>query len=47
MTTEVNAAINVSQISALLVFSVMAIGYRINHPEGARAWTRDPNGNAR
>src|ERR1043166_56701 len=45
-TTAVNAAINVIQISALLVFSVMAIGYRMNHPEGARGLTLDPDGNA-
>ena len=44
-TTAVNAAINVIQISALLVFSFMAIGYRMNHPEGSRGWTLDPNGN--
>src|ERR1044071_1198459 len=44
-TTAVNAAINVIQIGALLVFSVMAIAYRVNHPEGARGWTLDPNGN--
>ena len=44
-TTAVNAAINVIQISALLVFSVMAVGYRINHPEGTRGWTLDPSGN--
>ena len=31
-TTAVNAAINVIQISALVVFSVMAISYRLNHP---------------
>ena len=43
--TAVNALINVVQISALLVFSVMAIGYRMNHPEGARGWTLDPSGN--
>jgi amino acid transporter len=43
--TAVAAAINVIQITALLVFSVMAIGYRMNHPEGARGWTLDPNGN--
>jgi len=43
--TAVNALINVIQISALLVFSVMAIGYRMNHPEGARGWTLDPSGN--
>ena len=33
---RVNAAINVIQITALIVFSVMAIGYRVNHPEGSR-----------
>src|SRR5215468_2723086 len=43
--TAVAAAINVIQISALIVFSVMAVGYRMNHPEGARGWTLDPNGN--
>src|SRR5206468_2239579 len=42
--TAVSAAINVIQISALLVFSVMAIAYRVNHPEGSRGWTLDPNG---
>jgi basic amino acid/polyamine antiporter, APA family len=31
--TAVNVAINVIQISALLVFSVMAIGYRVQHPQ--------------
>jgi APA family basic amino acid/polyamine antiporter len=44
--TAVAAAINVIQISALLVFSVMAIGYRMNHAEGSRGWTLDPGGNA-
>ncbi len=44
--TAVAAAINVIQISALLVFSVMAIGYRMNHHEGSRGWTLDPGGNA-
>src|SRR5262249_44123886 len=43
--TAVAAAINVIQISALLVFSVMAVGYRLNHAEGARGWTLDPAGN--
>src|SRR6476620_945350 len=43
--TAVAAAINVIQISALLVFSAMAVGYRVNHPEGSRGWTLDPNGN--
>ena len=39
--TAVNVAINVIQISALLVFSVMAIGYRMNHPAGSVAWQWD------
>jgi len=43
--TAVAAAINVIQISALIVFSIMAISYRMNHPEGSRGWTLDPNGN--
>jgi amino acid transporter len=37
-TTGVNFAINVIQIAALLVFSVIAISYRVNHPEGSKAW---------
>jgi amino acid transporter len=43
--TAVAAAINVIQIGALLVFSFLAISYRLNHPEGSRGWTLDPNGN--
>jgi amino acid transporter len=43
--TVVAAAINVVQITALLVFSVMAILYRTQHTEGSRGWTLDPNGN--
>ncbi len=39
--TAVNIAINVIQISALLVFSVMAFGYRMNHPPGTEAWQFD------
>ena len=39
--TAVNIAINVIQISALLVFSVMALGYRVNHPPGTVAWNFD------
>jgi amino acid transporter len=35
--TTVNIAINVIQISALLVFSVVALGYRLNHPAGSVA----------
>lgn len=39
--TSVNIAINVIQISALLVFSVMALGYRMNHPPGSVAFQFD------
>ena len=39
--TSVNIAINVIQISALLVFSVMALGYRMNHPPGSMAYQFD------
>jgi len=39
--TAVNIAINVIQISALLVFSVMALGYRMNHPPDSTAWNFD------
>src|SRR5215468_3380839 len=35
-TTAVNVAINVIQISALIVFTIIAIAYRMNHPEGSR-----------
>jgi amino acid transporter len=33
--TGVNIAINIIQISALIVFSVMVLGYRINHKPGS------------
>ena len=39
--TGVSIAINVIQISALLVFSVMALGYRMNHPPGSVAFQFD------
>jgi APA family basic amino acid/polyamine antiporter len=39
--TAVSIAINVIQISALIVFSVMAIGYRMNHPPGSVAFQWD------
>ncbi len=39
--TAVNIAINVIQISALLIFAVMALGYRMNHPPGSEAWQFD------
>ncbi len=43
--TAVSIAINVIQISALIVFSVMAIGYRMNHAPGsvARQWDSTTN----
>jgi basic amino acid/polyamine antiporter, APA family len=43
-TTVVNTVINVIQITALVVFSVMAIGYRLNHPQGSVGIHLDPNG---
>ncbi len=39
--TAVNIAVNVIQISALLVFAVMAYSYRSNHPAGAEGWNFD------
>jgi APA family basic amino acid/polyamine antiporter len=39
--TAVNLAINVVQISALLVFSVLALGYRVNHPSGTPGFQYD------
>jgi basic amino acid/polyamine antiporter, APA family len=39
--TAVNIGINVVQISALIVFSVLALGYRANHPAGAPAFNYD------
>ncbi len=44
-TTGVNMAINVIQITALLVFAVIAIAYRVKHPEGSAGFTLDPDGN--
>ena len=35
--TAVNLAINIIQISALVVFSLLALGYRMNHPAGTAA----------
>jgi amino acid transporter len=40
--TSVNIAINGIQISALIVFSIMALGYRVNHPPGSVAYQFDP-----
>src|SRR5438445_2153990 len=42
-TTAVNTAINVIQITALVVFSVIAVGYRLNHPQGSVQITLAPN----
>src|SRR5712664_1432474 len=39
--TAVNVAINVIQIAALVVFSVLALGYRMNHPPGSVAYQFD------
>jgi basic amino acid/polyamine antiporter, APA family len=39
--TAVNIAINIVQISALVVFSVLALGYRANHPTGSPAFNYD------
>ncbi|MDR3797709.1 MAG: APC family permease [Terracidiphilus sp.] len=39
--TAVNIAINIIQISALIVFSVLALGYRANHPAGTPAFQYD------
>ena len=39
--TAVNLAINVMQISALVVFSVLALGYRSSHPAGSPAFQYD------
>ena len=39
--TAVNLGINVIQIGALLVFAVLALGYRLNHPPGSVAYQFD------
>ncbi len=44
--TGVNVAINIIQITALLIFSVMAIVHRVHVQEGAPAYTLDSNGHA-
>src|SRR5580704_14187792 len=43
--TAVSIAINVIQISALIVFAVMAIGYRMNHAPGSVAFQWDSTTN--
>src|SRR6202035_6081702 len=42
--TSVNIAINVIQITALVVFSVIAIAYRVNHTDGSKGITLNPDG---
>ncbi len=37
-TTGVNMIINIVQITALLIFSVMALAYRVQHPEGSQGY---------
>ncbi len=44
-TTAVNISINIIQISALLIFSVIALGYRFSHGEGSTG-IQLSNGNA-
>jgi amino acid transporter len=39
--TAVNIGINIIQISALIVFAVLALGYRMNHPPGSVAFQFD------
>ncbi|HUA93822.1 MAG TPA: APC family permease [Terracidiphilus sp.] len=39
--TAVNIAINIVQISALVVFSVLALGYRASHPSGTPGFQYD------
>lgn len=44
--TSVSIAINVIQIAALVLFSVVALGYRMNHPPGSIAYQFDSNSGA-
>ncbi|MGZ4820290.1 MAG: APC family permease [Terriglobales bacterium] len=39
--TSVNIAINIIQITALVLFAVLALGYRMNHPPGTVAFQFD------
>jgi len=43
--TGVNIAVNIIQITALMIFAVMCISYRANHPDGSVGWQLDPDGN--
>jgi basic amino acid/polyamine antiporter, APA family len=42
--TGVGVAINITQIVALLIFSVLAIHHRTSHPEGSKMWVLDSTG---
>jgi amino acid transporter len=42
--TGVNVAINIIQITALIIFAVMAIAHRVHVKEGDVDWTLDSNG---
>src|SRR5438445_1955708 len=44
--TAVSIAINVIQIAALVLFSVLALGYRMNHPPGTIAYQFDSSSGA-
>jgi basic amino acid/polyamine antiporter, APA family len=44
--TGVGVAINATQITALLIFSVLAIAHRTTHPEGSAIWVLNSNGAA-
>src|SRR6202795_3472522 len=44
--TSVNIAINVIQISALLLFAVVALNYRMSHPPGSTAYQFDSQSSA-
>src|SRR6202795_2366654 len=44
--TSVNIAINVIQISALLLFCVVALNYRMSHPPGSTAYQFDSQSSA-
>jgi amino acid transporter len=39
--TTINLVINIIQITALLIFSVFAISYRVHHAPGSEAWQFD------
>src|SRR6202790_3148332 len=44
--TSVNIGINIIQISALLLFSVVALNYRLSHPAGSTSLQFDPQTSA-